>query len=617
MRTASGVLMYGVLAAACLSGLVTTTAHAAASGNLIVGGDGEAATCTTDWYAKTTVPGWTVTQGGPSVVCYSIASFNKPSSGSGGNAFIANGPYGDSALRQNVDVSSAASAIDGGGVTFNLSGWLGGYTIYGGQAVVTATFLSAAGLPLGTAAQLSGGTAYARSYGTGFVAKSTTGSVPSGTRKIEVLLSFVGTTATTNDGYADNLSLTLSTPVTQPTLQPPASSVPAFDHVYVLMLENTTYNKIIGDTVDAPYINGLANQGTLLDTYSGEYHPSDQNYLAISGGNTFVQGATYFPDISVNVPAPSNNADELEAAGKTWKVYEQGMGTPCNTTQTYDKDYDADDAPYINYVDISGNIVRCAAHLFDTTQLTTDEQSIATMPAYAWIAADDYNNGELSGDGIPLSLQTQDAFVQQTLVPLFNSPSWTQQRSLLILTWDESTTLPPPLEETQNNHIATIVLGSPGTVQSGYVSNVAYDHYSAARTVEAATGIGPLTNNDKYAQPFNDAFVASPPLTAATLSGTTPAATPGTFVHYNYATPAATMNDNNWVGIYALSVVPCTAGVAVATQTAPNGSGTVTFDTTLLPPAGLLGINYNIWYCNGSSSSALAGPIAFKLTGGL
>ncbi|MBC3840203.1 hypothetical protein GXW82_08380 [Streptacidiphilus sp. 4-A2] len=92
----------------------------------------------------------------------------------------------------------------------------------------------------------------------------------------------------------------------------------------------------------------------------------------------------------------TNLGDELEASGKTWKAYEQGMGTPCNTTTQYDSYYEPDDAPFINYTDVSGNAARCAAHLFDTSQLTTDLKSAATTPNFSWIAADDYYDGESS-----------------------------------------------------------------------------------------------------------------------------------------------------------------------------------------------------------------------------
>lgn len=598
MRNPRTSIVLGMLAAACLSGLCTTPAFAAGSGNLLVNGDGEAGTCVADWSAVNTVPGWTVTQGNPSTVCYSITSFSTPGNASGGNAFIADGPYGDSALRQNVDVSSAASAIDGGNITFNLSGWLGGYTTYNGQAVVTAVFLDANGKPLGTPAQLAGVNASARGNKTGFIAKSATGYVPAGTRTISVLLQFTNTSASDNIGYADNLSLTLSTPVTAPTLKAPVSQVPAFDHVFMVMMENTTYDQVIGDTTDAPFINGLASQGVLLDNYSGVYHPSDENYLAIAGGNTFVQGAIYYPNIKVTA---QHIGDELEAIGKTWKAYEQGMGTPCNTSNNNDKYYEPDDAPFINFTNISGNPTRCATHLFDTTQLTTDLQSAATTPNFAWIAADDYYDGEASGNGSATSLQVQNGWLQQTLQPIFNSPAWTQQRSLLVLTWDESDT-------SGTNHIASFVVGSPGTVQAGYVSNASYNHYSVGRTIENALGIAPLTHNDQYAQPINDAFVATSAISTPSLASSMPSVAQGTYVHFDYAAPASKLNSENWIGIYASGSSPGN-GSSTSWQYAPSANGTATFDTSSLAAG-----TYNVWYCYDDGYTVLAGPISLTVT---
>jgi hypothetical protein len=57
-----------------------------------------------------------------------------------------------------------------------------------------------------------------------------------------------------------------------------------------------------------------------------------------------------------------------------------------------------------------------------------------------------------------------------------------------------------------DNRVATIVVGSRGPVRAGYVSQVRYDHYSTARTIEAALGLAPFTANDEYAVPFSDVF---------------------------------------------------------------------------------------------------------------
>jgi hypothetical protein len=399
-------------ALAGLLGLVSLGALAAGSGNLIVNGNGESGRCTADWKAVTTVPGWQVVLGNPSLVCYAVASFNTPSVAQQGNAFLANGPYGDSVLMQTIDVSSAGAAIDTGGVSFNLSGWVGGYGAYGGTAVVSASFVDGRGQVLGRPGRLAGVTATQRGLANKFLAETDSGPVPAGTRAVSVQVQFLSGTGSYNVGYADNLSLTLSVPVNAPTLTVPPSSVPAFDHVFFVMMENTDFASVIGDWTNAPFINSLSRSGTLLSNYSGVYHPSDENYMAVAGGDTFVSGAIYYPNIKVSAP---HLGDRLESIGKSWKAYEQGMGSPCNLNKNNDGYYMPDDAPFINFTNISGNPARCAQHLFDTNQLVQDLQSVDTTPSFAWLAADDYYDGEASGNGSAASLRVQDQWLKQTL----------------------------------------------------------------------------------------------------------------------------------------------------------------------------------------------------------
>jgi hypothetical protein len=500
-------------------------------------------------------------------------------------------------MTQTVNVSSAATAIDGGSVTYNLSGWLGGWTTYAGYATVTATFLNAAGGAIGTAASLPTVTAANRGNTTGFLARSATGAVPALTRGIRVTVGFVNSSG--ESGYADNLSLTLSTAVTAPTLAPPASSVPAFDHVFIVMMENTDYNEVVGDPADTPYIHSLMSAGTSMANFHAVYHPSDENYLAIAGGETYATGATYFPNI--NDPR-ANLGDKLEAAGKSWKAYEQGMGTPCNTTTQYDSEYEPDDAPFFNYTDISGNASRCAAHLFDTTKLTTDLAGASTTPAFAWLAADDYYDGEASGSGSAASLRVQDGWLQQTLAPIMSSPAWTTQKSLIILTWDEDST-------EAGNHILTTLAGSQGSVIANKVSQTRYDHYSTARTIEAALGLTPFNSNDGYAVPLNDAFTGgggSGP--SSTLTTSTPSVPHGTAITFQYATQAATSSTKNWIGIYPAGVTPGSQS-SLIWQYDAGASGSATFATTSLAAG-----SYAAWYCYNDGYTVLAGPTAFTVS---
>jgi len=577
-----------------LAAFGANVAHAA-SGNLLAGGDAEAGLCSNDWRAVTTVPGWTVVRGSPTLDCYSIGSFTTPG-GARGDAFIADGPYGDSALLQSVDVGAAAAAIDNGSTMYTLSGWLGGWGAYAGQAIVNVSFHDAGHHPLGAAAQLGPVSAADRGYKNTFLARSITHPVPPGTRSIDVLLQFTNTAGSYNVGYADNLSLTLSASLPATPLVPPLSHVPALDHVFVVMMENTDYAQVIGDTQDAPFINGLAAAGTLLSESSGTYHPSDENYLALAGGDNFVQGAIYYPNIHVDAP---HLGDRIEAVGKTWKGYEQGMGTPCNLSSNFDSYYAPDDLPFINFNDIRNDTARCRAHLQDLSQFALDLQSTATTPAFAWLSADDYYDGEASGNGSASSLRVQDAWLKQTLQPLFASPAWTQQRSLLVLTWDESAS-------SGSNHIATILVDSQGLVNRGYVSDASYNHYSITRTIESALGLAPLTANDRYAAPINAAFVP-PSATTPTLSTATPSVRVGTPLSFEYSVPSARLSTTNWIGIYPAGVTPGTQASS-AWRYASDSSGSLAIGTS-----GLATGNYAAWYCYDDRYTVLAGPVSFVI----
>jgi hypothetical protein len=236
--------------------------------------------------------------------------------------------------------------------------------------------------------------------------------------------------------------------------------------------------------------------------------------------------------------------------------------------------------------------------LFDTAQLTTDLQSAATTPNFSWIAADDYYDGEASGDGFATSISTQDTWLKQTLGPILNSPAWTQQRSLIILTWDESAS-------SGTNHIATVLVGSQGLIQPGVTSSISYNHFSTGRTIENALGLPSLTANDQYAQPINDAFGASTTPTTPTTSTLSISTSSGSNIVFNYSTPAATLSSTNWVGIYSNGQTPGQFG-STSWQYTANASGTVSF-------SGLASGKYTAYYLYNNGYTVLSTPVNFSV----
>jgi hypothetical protein len=188
---------------------------------------------------------------------------------------------------------------------------------------------------------------------------------PAGTRAIRVTAAFLGSTTPPGGepepsgpggGLLDNLALTLAAPLPAARLQPPPAAVPHFDHVFMIMMENTNGAAVLGRRSHMPFFHQLMAAGTTLANYHAVYHPSDENYLAIAGGDTYARGAIYWPDIK---DPHRNLGDELQARGMSWKAYEQGMGYRCNdraaTEFKYDKYYYPDDAPFINYTDVSSD----------------------------------------------------------------------------------------------------------------------------------------------------------------------------------------------------------------------------------------------------------------------
>jgi hypothetical protein len=324
-----------------------SAAHASTSGNLIINGDGNSGLCSSSGYEDLTMPGWTITSGAPNVTCYvntgGFPTTSTPGAQSGQGMFTG-GTHGNASMTQTADVSADASAIDAGTTTYNLSGWLGGWSSQNDRAAVVATFLNSSGVSVGSS-QIGPVTNTDRKNTTKFLSRSAGGAIPAGTRSIKVAVNFTWSAGGTTDGYAEHLSLTVSPLVPTPVLTVPTSTVPGYDHVFLVYMENNNFSAtsntvdggagIIGNS-SAPYLNNLANANTLLTNYSAVTHNSDPNYVAIAGGGTFGHSAggnaptsNCITSCTFNVPSLG---DRVDTAGKTWKQYADGANGNCDTS---------------------------------------------------------------------------------------------------------------------------------------------------------------------------------------------------------------------------------------------------------------------------------------------
>jgi acid phosphatase len=90
------------------------------------------------------------------------------------------------------------------------------------------------------------------------------------------------------------------------------------------------------------------------------------------------------------------------------------------------------------------------------------------------------------------SIKTGDTWMAENVPRILNSPAFTTQRSLLIITFDEG--------DSANNIVACIFAGS--AAKRKYTTATPYTHYSLLRTVESVWDLAPLTRNDAAATPM-------------------------------------------------------------------------------------------------------------------
>ena len=253
----------------------------------------------------------------------------------------------------------------------------------------------------------------------------------------------------------------------------PAFSVPAFSHIYVIVMENHEYGSIVGSS-HAPYINALIRRYGLATSYTAVSHPSEPNYLALWGGSTYG-----IHDDAIHNIAGRNLSDQLGLHRRTWHVYAQDLPKVCSTVASASGGVDLLGAageyvrkhePAISFTDISHYPTRCSR----ITRLSTFSPWAANFELIVPNMINDMHDG---------SIAQGDAFLKAFVPKITSSAAF--RTSLLVITWDEGST-----SIGGGGKVATILI-SP-RVPFGKRSAVAHNHYSLVRTIEDAWALGCL-----------------------------------------------------------------------------------------------------------------------------
>jgi acid phosphatase len=266
---------------------------------------------------------------------------------------------------------------------------------------------------------------------------------------------------------------------------PGASTPPQFNHVVIVMEENTDFKDVIGSS-SMPYLNGLARQYGLATQYHADTHPSIGNYFMLVVGDIITNDDSYS-----TIVTEDNIVRELLAAGKTWKSYAEGLPSAGYTGGNVGK-Y----ARRHNVFALLSDVVNDTAevrNLVPFSQFATDLANDA-LPNYSFVVPN------VCDDAHSCSLSTADNWLRTNIDPLIKSPTF-QRNGLLIITFDESGT------DDTNGGGRVVWVAVSAKSKRGYQSTTRYQHESTLRLSAEALGLKVLPNHAGTAPGMSEFFI--------------------------------------------------------------------------------------------------------------
>ncbi len=329
--------------------------------------------------------------------------------------------------------------------------------------------------------------------------------------------------------------------------------VPHYEHVVVIVEENKDYAQIMDPDL-APNIAGLAKTYGDAANFFAEVHPSEANYVALLGGDTFgihdddgyycapwsdrplcdhSREAGYV-DHTVRAP---HLGDQLVRAGLSWKGYYESLPQPGSLAVTagdpaFDNGtrktalYASKHSGFMNFADVQSDPAR-AQRIVGFDQLRKDLAS-NSLPSFALVVPNQCNEMHgLKGEGVPADcdsankaglIRRGDKVVGDLVKAIQATPAWSGRGGFaIVITFDESGdkgregccgVTPEAASNFGGGHIPTVVITNHGA--RGVRDETPYSHYSLLRTLEDAFGLpehlGHAAETDKGVRPMTPLF---------------------------------------------------------------------------------------------------------------
>jgi len=319
-----------------------------------------------------------------------------------------------------------------------------------------------------------------------------------------------------------------------------SSKQPPIKHVFVINLENKSYDETWGASSPAPYLSQtLKAQGLLLDQYFAVAHVSLPNYVAeisgqgpskatqsdcIAAYSEFAQTGTgtdgqALGDGCVYPSSVKTIADQLTAKKLTWKGYMEDMPAPCthpvigaaddHVVAKADGAYATRHNPFVYFHSIVDS-PSCAQNDVPLTQLETDLASVKTTANYNMITPNVCNDGhdDKCPDGSTGGLTAANTWLQTWVPKITSSPAF-KKDGLLVITFDEAEVVGGAADATsccnqpQPPNVTNSGLSGPGGgrigalllspyVKAASTNSTPYNHYALLCSIENLFGLDKL-----------------------------------------------------------------------------------------------------------------------------
>lgn len=256
--------------------------------------------------------------------------------------------------------------------------------------------------------------------------------------------------------------------------------MPASQHVVVIMEENHSYSKVIGNPV-MPYFNGLADTYGLANNYYANSAGSLKDYLILTGGSRFAAYECGGRGCNFMIKG-DNIVPHMLTAGLRWKAYLESIPSP-GYLGLQSGNYAKWHNPFAWYSDVALSSSE-KLNMVGTDVLLTDLKN-NTLPAFSFIVPNSLHGAYVG------TLGQADTWLSQMVPKILANPGF-QKDGILFILFDEGT----PNTDTAcsatvltgcGGHTATLIIGP--RVKPGYKSTVDHQHQAVLRSIIQALGM--------------------------------------------------------------------------------------------------------------------------------